>query len=86
MKIYKEKCNECLFTKNRIVSVERYKELIQDCLERDKRFICHKSTINGESICCRWFYDVHGKDVLPIRLAKLLWIEEFIDWEENEQK
>ena len=45
MKICEKKCDECLFTKNRLVSVERAKELILECLENDQYFICHKSTL-----------------------------------------
>lgn len=83
MKICEKKCDECLFTKNRLVSFERAKELILECLENDQYFICHKSTLKWGTVCCKWFFDKHKRDVLPIRLATSLNILEFVNTDDE---
>lgn len=56
-KVYSKCCNQCLFSKNKIVSEERKKNIIQECLANDTHFICHKATISdGQDICCKGFY------------------------------
>lgn len=47
------RCDECLFSKNRIVSRERMKEVLADCKKKDTHFVCHKVKIG----MCRGFYD-----------------------------
>ena len=79
MNVYKTPCTNCLFTKNRLVSEERAKDIVSECLENDTWFICHKSSIEGGNTCCSSFYQNHQKDVFPLRLAKLIGIIEFIE-------
>lgn len=57
--VMKEKCNECLFTGNRIVPGEAAAAILQKCAKNDSHFVCHKATIvdQGLEVCCRGFYD-----------------------------
>lgn len=58
MKVQKEKCSECLFGPNKIVSDGRREAIIKDCVKRDTFFVCHKGTLIGMSdLCCRGFWD-----------------------------
>jgi hypothetical protein len=67
------RCDECLFGPDNIVrSKERIREIIDDCLTHDRWFECHKGTIAGVNVCCRGFYDIHGADVWPLRLAQMV--------------
>lgn len=52
MRYCSEKCDQCLFSKNKIVSDERKKEILQDLKERKMHFFCHKGTLEGENIIC----------------------------------
>ena len=53
MKICAKKCNECLYSKNRIVSAERAAELTRKVVREDGYFVCHKSSIRGgEEVVC----------------------------------
>jgi hypothetical protein len=36
-------CNQCLFSKEKIVSYTRKSEIIKTCLKQDEPFICHKT-------------------------------------------
>ncbi len=80
-----ERCNQCLFTRQKIVSNKRRKQIIQEALRKDTFFVCHKATIIGHHICCRSFYDIYRNDVLITRLAQLFNIVEFIDIEQLQE-
>lgn len=71
-----EKCNECLFTPERIVSSERAKELLRQANRKDIHFVCHKATIKGRDICCRGFYDTQTSQM--IRISQRLNCVDFI--------
>ena len=73
MLICAKRCNECLFSNNKIVSDERKAEIIEDCLTNDTFFVCHKT----DNTCCRGFWDNHNRDTLILRLA----VGEFIPME-----
>lgn len=57
MKVYDKQCDQCLFSKNRIVSAARVKQIIRDCHRQDTQFQCHKATMRGEDVQCRGYYD-----------------------------
>lgn len=85
-KVYEKRCDECPFSSNKIVSEKRKQQLLASILKEDKYFICHKSSIEGGTTCCRGFYDAHGSDSRTIRMAKYLDVVELvpIKVEENE--
>jgi len=68
MKIYKKRCNQCLFTKNKVVGNARKKEVINNCLKNDSYFICHKS----EDTCCKGFWDNYKNDITILRVINML--------------
>jgi hypothetical protein len=70
-------CAQCLFSKNRIVSAKRVKEILTDCAQKDTHFQCHKGTIEGKDICCRTFYDTRTSQM--IRIAQRLNKVKFVD-------
>jgi hypothetical protein len=84
LKIMSQPCNQCLFTKNRIVSQKRTNQIIKDCIREDGHFECHKGTINGDKIVCRSFWNLYSRDVLSLRLALMFNMFEFVEVEENE--
>lgn len=58
--VCEHKCNQCLFTKNRIVDKSRVKEILDECLETGSFFVCHKATIKNTEVVCKGFYDKYG--------------------------
>ena len=78
MKVCNKQCDECLFSSNRIVSAERAKEIVAECLKKDEYFICHKSSMQGGKVCCRGFFDKHKLDVIPTRISEIFGITEFV--------
>lgn len=51
-------CDECLFTKARIVSEDRQKKIIEECERDGTYFVCHKGSLAGNGqLCCRGFFD-----------------------------
>jgi hypothetical protein len=81
MKVYKEQCDQCLLSKNRIVSSERAKDIIKECVNENTYFICHKSSIDGGKIGCKGFFDKFGDKTKLISLAKWLGIVKFVEQE-----
>jgi len=42
MKVCEKKCDECLFSKNRIVPKERAQGIMRNIVRTDSHFMCHK--------------------------------------------
>jgi hypothetical protein len=77
LKVCKKQCDQCLFSKNRIVTLSRKKEILKGCIDEDKHFECHKGTIIGIPIVCRGFYNQMSSKI--IRIAQSMdWIT-FVD-------
>tara|TARA_R110000851_G_C12669274_1_gene522425 strand:+ start:72 stop:341 length:270 start_codon:yes stop_codon:yes gene_type:complete len=77
LKVMKTPCDQCLFTKNKIVSDSRRAQLLQDISKKQSHFICHKATISGTEHCCKNFYEKLGETSNMIRIAKRLNMIEF---------
>lgn len=71
-----ERCDQCLYGKNRIVSNARFKAIIASIERKDCHFICHKATIVGRDVCCRGDWDARGGGKLG-RSAK--WLNYFVE-------
>jgi len=57
LKVCEQQCDQCLFSKNRVVSKERMAQIVKQCRENDNHFECHKASIAGLRVMCRGFYD-----------------------------
>jgi len=75
-KVYETKCDQCLFSKDRIVSNSRRVEVLAECKRRDSHFICHKATLLNQDVCCRGFFDTQTSQL--IRIAGRLGAIEFV--------
>ena len=69
LQIYKECCQNCLLSPNRIVSGKRAKEIINGCVKNQTHFQCHKATLRGEDIMCKSFFDSFGHYSQMVRIA-----------------
>lgn len=76
-----EKCDECLFSAERIVSGRRMTEVLRTCKRDDRHFICHKHTQRGADVCCRGFYDRNPMASNLMRAAHRLGAVRFVDLE-----
>jgi hypothetical protein len=64
-------CGNCLFSKDRLVSGERARQLVRDTrAEEAASFICHRSQVSDEpeAICSTWFERFAQEDAI-LRLA-----------------
>lgn len=69
-------CDQCLFTKDRVVSGRRAAQLIRDAVANDRFFECHKHSLRDAAptdrhVCCRAFFKRLGDRVWPIRYARM---------------
>jgi len=85
LKVYKKCCQNCLFSKDRIVSPHAAKRILNDCKERQTHFFCHKSTMEGKEIVCATFYKEMGEVSNLVRVAQRLKMVEFVEQQESER-
>lgn len=52
------RCDQCLTTRNRIVSGERAAEIIRSCRAEDVHFFCHKGSAAGLKVHCRGVHEI----------------------------
>lgn len=63
--VCRTKCDECLFTEERIVPKSRAAELIEDCQAEDRHFLCHKAQLLGLKVplTCRGSFELNPRNV-----------------------
>ena len=79
-----KRCDQCLFSSNKIVSDERKERIIKEIGRKDGTFTCHKHTIAGRDVQCRGDYDRDPRRTLAMRLALAFGLVRFIDENGNE--
>jgi hypothetical protein len=79
-KVMKERCAECLYGPDKIVSNARRKQLLNELECKDSHFICHKATMVGKDVCCRGDWEQRGGGKVG-RFADWLQMVEFVDEE-----
>lgn len=62
-------CDQCLFTKNKIVSDEAKAEILAKCEKEQTHFVCHKGTEVGENVVCNGFFRLLTSPYLDIMKA-----------------
>lgn len=77
IEVCKHKCDQCLFSKNRIVSVERMQEILNQCKENNDHFLCHKGTLKDKKVVCAGFYE--SRPTTLLQLARRFNLLEFIN-------
>ena len=85
LKVYQECCNNCLLSKDRIVSPKRAKDLLNKIAEKQSYFVCHKASVKGEEIVCKTFFDKLGHQSQMIRIAERLNAVQFVEQNNNEK-
>jgi len=83
LKVYSSCCENCLLSKNRIVSPERAKEILKEISDKQSYFVCHNASQNSEEIVCKTFYDKLGHQSQMIQIAERLNVVEFIEQKEQ---
>lgn len=77
-KVMAERCNQCLYGPDKIVSDRRRKEILREINRKDSHFICHKATIEGQSVACRGDWDQRACGRIG-RIAGRVGMIEFVD-------
>lgn len=72
LKICDKKCDQCLFSKNKIVSEKRKKEILKGCVDKDQFFECHKGTIKGTVQVCAGYFERLGQGQQTIQVLQRL--------------
>jgi len=85
IKVFSTPCKNCLFSKDKIVSNERRKTVLDRCENQCTYFICHKASMNNERICCSEFYKRNNDKPGTLRIAKYIGYIEFVPMPEHEK-
>jgi len=85
LQVYELPCQNCLLSKDRIVSNKRAIEIIKGCKKDQTYFVCHKASMNGKEIVCHTFYKTLGFYSQLIRIAERLNAILFVKHENNEK-
>jgi hypothetical protein len=70
-KVMKERCAECLYGSDKIVSNARRAEIIRKVRRTDSYFVCHKASIAGQAVCCKGDFDAGGGGQLGRIMGRL---------------
>lgn len=69
LKVAHQRCKECLFTINRIVSEQRLVEILDECARKNTHFTCHFATLRGEDVVCAGFFENHTSTKIELMQA-----------------
>jgi hypothetical protein len=67
-----QRCDQCLFSPDKIVGERRKKQVLKESRANQAYFICHKESIRGTEGCCRGFFDSYGWDIQLYQIASRL--------------
>ena len=73
-KIMKERCDQCLFGPNKVVSNQRRAEILIEVKRKDSFFVCHKSS----DVACHGDWEQNGCGQMG-RIAGRLEAIEFVE-------
>jgi hypothetical protein len=79
LKICERMCDQCLYSKNKIVGDARRDEILRNLGNGDDYFICHKASIVNEKVMCRGYYEANKDSSLLIILGRHLSTIRFVD-------
>ena len=74
--VLSEKCSTCVFRPGNLMHLRpgALKEMVDYHTENQTAFACHQTLDIGEYVVegnaiCRGFFDAHGADIIPLRMA-----------------
>lgn len=79
-----KRCNECLFTNNRVVRPGRREDILAICKKHDSSFVCHKATLKDRAVVCRGFFEETPSTICQIA-GRLGWVK-FVDPATGEER
>lgn len=88
LEVCERRCNQCLFSDNRVVDEDAVPDIIAGALKKDTWFTCHKGSLSTppRDLVCRGFYDKYKTDTRALRLAVYLKIVDFVPVPEPEKQ
>jgi hypothetical protein len=81
VRVLAAKCDTCIFRPGNLMRLQpgRREQMVTDSLRNQSAIICH-DTLSGPDprAVCRGFFDVHGHDSFPLKLAGRLGCIDYI--------
>jgi hypothetical protein len=79
LKVCDKMCDQCLYSKNKIVTDVRKDQILYQLEQVNDYFICHKASMVNERVMCRGYYEANKKTSLLIILGSQLKLLFFVD-------
>jgi hypothetical protein len=76
MPVMPKRCDECLFSTRKIVSDPAKEDVLAECRQSGRAFVCHKASFLNEYRVCRGFFD--RDESIVVILAKKLGRVKFV--------
>jgi hypothetical protein len=76
-KVSSKVCDECLYSKHKIVDEAAKKAILEECRRKGSYFVCHKFTISGEAAVCRGFFNKEPNQTCQVaeRLGLVIYVD-----------
>src|SRR5258708_5031953 len=84
-KVMNRQCDQCLYGPNKVVSDMRRRQILSEIKRKDCNFVCHKSSILGEEVCCLGDWDARAGGQLGRIMGRLNAVE-FVSTDEYESR
>jgi hypothetical protein len=78
LRVLSKRCDECLYSENKIVSDERRNDILARCELTEQHFVCHKASDARLDAMCRGHWDATKDATLRNRLAQQLGVVVFV--------
>jgi hypothetical protein len=74
------RCARCLFSQNPLVSAERRNQVLAECKQEGKFFVCHEKAADNGLACCKGFYDARDSfGCAIVQVAERWGLVEFVE-------
>lgn len=80
-----KQCDQCLFSKAKIVDDDRKAEILANIETKDTHFSCHKHNIEDRDVVCRGDFNRDPRRTMVLRMAHHYGLLRFIDEDGNEK-
>ena len=77
LRVSSKVCDECLYSKHKIVEDETKRAVLDECKRTGKYFICHKFTLKNKAAVCRGFFNVERNATCQVaeRLGLVVYVD-----------
>lgn len=66
------------------MSKERAEQIEADCIKDNTHFVCHKSSMKEQDVCCSMFFNKHKNNVAKLQIFNRLGMVQKVQQDKND--